>query len=327
MQFKKESMQLEKYQGFKAELAIVETLEEIKLLESRAAAAAEFGRKNKIGLDEQNQWGIFRTEIETKKGEWLESNFPSKTSSNQYLVGTTYEPSKMPVTKHESANARLVHREPELKERVIESIIKSGKVVTPNAVSSAIRVQKRTEYIEQQKKDIEKNNISEPTGLYDVISVDPPWNYGREYDPENSRVANPYPEMTVDQIKALNLPFKEDAIIFLWTTHKFLPEAFEILKKWGFDYKATLVWNKEKIGMGVWFRMQCEFCLFAIKGKPFWNNTTERDIITESRREHSRKPDGFFDMVDKICVGRKLEYFSREQRYGWDIFGNDTDKF
>jgi len=171
----------------------------------------------------------------------------------------------------------------------------------------------RIELIEKQKRDIQESKLMELNGLYDVISVDPPWNYGREYDPETSRVANPYPEMSTEQIKALRLPFSNDSILFLWTTHKFLPDAFEILKEWGFEYKATLVWNKEKIGMGAWFRMQCEFCLFAVKGKPFWNNTTERDIIVESRREHSRKPDAFFNMVDKLCVGRKLEYFSREQ--------------
>ena len=185
----------------------------------------------------------------------------------------------------------------------------------------------RIELIEKQKRDIQESKLMELNGLYDVISVDPPWNYGREYDPETSRVANPYPEMSTDQIKALRLPFSNDSILFLWTTHKFLPDAFEILKEWGFEYKATLVWNKEKIGMGAWFRMQCEFCLFAVKGKPFWNNTTERDIIVESRREHSRKPDAFFNMVDKLCVGRKLEYFSREQREGWEVYGNDTNKF
>jgi len=185
----------------------------------------------------------------------------------------------------------------------------------------------RIELIEKQKRDIQESKLMELNGLYDVISVDPPWNYGREYDPETSRVANPYPEMSSEQIKALRLPFSNDSILFLWTTHKFLPDAFEILKEWGFEYKATLVWNKEKIGMGAWFRMQCEFCLFAVKGKPFWSNTTERDIIVESRREHSRKPDAFFNMVDKLCVGRKLEYFSREQREGWEVYGNDTNKF
>jgi len=185
----------------------------------------------------------------------------------------------------------------------------------------------RKQLIEQQIEDIETGKLPELKGLYDVISVDPPWPYGREYDPAGSRVANPYPEMSIDEIKAIELPFKDDAVLFLWTTHQFLPSAFEILKHWGFEYKATLVWNKEKIGMGAWLRMQCEFCLVGIKGNPYWENTTERDIINEARREHSRKPDAFFSMVEKITLGRRLEYFSREQRNGWDVFGNDTEKF
>lgn len=79
--------------------------------------------------------------------------------------------------------------------------------------------------------------------------------------------------------------------------------------------------------MGAWFRMQCEFCLVGIVGKPFWSNTRYPEIIEEPRREHSRKPDAFFDLVSEITAGRKLEYFSREAREGWEVFGNDTNKF
>jgi N6-adenosine-specific RNA methylase IME4 len=79
--------------------------------------------------------------------------------------------------------------------------------------------------------------------------------------------------------------------------------------------------------MGMWLRMQCEFCLVGIKGNPPWNNTKWRDIIRESRREHSRKPDGFYEMVEDITIGRRLDFFSREQRNGWEAFGNDTGKF
>jgi N6-adenosine-specific RNA methylase IME4 len=212
----------------------------------------------------------------------------------------------------------------------VKEKLRTGEVSINQAYQEIRKEEKKEErekYIEKQKAQIKENKLPELLGLYDIISVDPPWNYGREYDPDGSRVANPYPEMSIEEIKAINLPFNENAILFLWTTHKFLPDAFDILKNWGFEYKATLVWNKEKIGMGSWFRMQCEFCLFGIKGKPLFVNTTERDIITEARREHSRKPDSFFDMVDKTCVGRKLEYFSREKREGWEIFGNETNKF
>jgi N6-adenosine-specific RNA methylase IME4 len=191
----------------------------------------------------------------------------------------------------------------------------------------------RVELIQKQIEDIEEGLLPDLIGLFDVVSVDPPWPYEGEsknitsFDSVGRRVANPYPEMSIEQIKNIELPLMDNAVVLLWTTHKFLPDAFEILKEWNLDYKATLVWNKEKIGMGAWFRMQCEFCLVGIKGKPYWENTLYRDIITEARREHSRKPDSFFEMIEKITMGNRLEYFSREKREGWKVFGNDINKF
>lgn len=204
--------------------------------------------------------------------------------------------------------------------------IAAGNLSIPEA-KKEIKKRERADYIQSQKDEIEAGNVAQPTGLYDVISLDPPWPYGREYDPDGSRVANPYPEMSIPEIKAIELPAKDSAVIFLWTTHKFLPDAFSILEKYGAAYKATLVWDKELIGMGAWFRMQVEFCLVGIIGTPVWDNTTERDIIRETRRQHSRKPDAFYSLVEKITTGRRLDYFSREQRPGWDNYGNEPTKF
>ena len=209
-------------------------------------------------------------------------------------------------------------------------LVKAGEETVGGAyqkIKKEEKVAKRKEEIEEQKKVIEKEELQKPNGLFDVIVIDPPWNYGREYDPEASRVASPYPEMSQEELLKIELPAKNDCVLFLWTTHKFIWDAKELMDKWGFIYKACLVWDKEKMGMGAWLRMQCEFCLIGIKGKPFWNNTTYRDIITEARREHSRKPESFYKMVEEITVGRKLDYFSREIRKGWEVFGNDTNKF
>lgn len=189
------------------------------------------------------------------------------------------------------------------------------------------KVEQRKIEIQAQKDAIASGEMKLPEGVFEVIAIDPPWNYGREYDPDGSRVANPYPEMNQEQLLKLNPPFAENSVCFLWTTHAFIFDAKALLDKWGFTYKATIVWDKEKIGMGAWLRMQCEFCLVGIKGKPMWNNTKYRDIIREPRREHSRKPDAFYEMVKEITIGRRLEYFSRENREGWEVFGNDTQKF
>lgn len=327
--------QIEKLKTWKKELALAETFEEVKTHESAAAAAAEFAKRNKIALDKQNEIGKFRIDIERKKGSWLDENYPQGGARNFKLKQSKLE--KMPVNFKESSNARLINREEELSNQVMDEIELKGEVITPNKVQSEIRKiikkEKRINEIKEQIEEIKNGNIPELKGLYDVISIDPAWNYEGEnknttsYDANGRRVANPYPEMSTQEIKNINLPLMEDAVVFLWTTHKFLPDAFDILRSWDLDYKATLVWNKEKIGMGAWFRMQCEFCLVGIKGKPYWNNTIYRDIMNEPRRQHSRKPDVFFDMVDKITLGRKLEYFSREKREGWEVFGNDINKF
>ena len=205
----------------------------------------------------------------------------------------------------------------------VKAKLRTGEVSINAAYKEIKKEEKKAERIDVIKKqieDIEQGELPELKGLFDVVSVDPPWNYEGEtkkitsFDAVGRRVANPYPEMSTNEIKKIKLPLMDDAVVLLWTTHKFLPDAFDILKEWGLDYKATLVWNKEKIGMGAWFRMQCEFCLVGVKGKPYWENTKYRDIIEEPRRQHSRKPDIFFDVIDKITLGRKLDYFSREKR-------------
>lgn len=213
------------------------------------------------------------------------------------------------------------------------AVVGSGKKVAQEAVKAIkqeqafVKKEARREVINAQVEAISQGTLEQPQGLFDVIAIDPPWNYGREYDPDTSRVANPYPEMTQEQIKAIDLPANDDSVLFLWTTHQFLFDAKELLDHWGFTYKATMVWDKERIGMGAWLRMQCEFCLVGIKGKPFWDNTEHRDIIREARREHSRKPESFYTTVERITAGRRLEYFARSAHQGWEVFGNDTTKF
>jgi len=182
--------------------------------------------------------------------------------------------------------------------------------------------------IERQRNEIANNPANVLDGVFDVVSIDPPWNYGTQYDAAGRRVANPYPEMAQDELLSIKIPCSDNSIMFLWTTQKFIWDAKELLENWGFEYRNIIVWDKQKIGMGDLFRMQCEFCLVGIRGKPLLdNNHAFRDIIQEPRREHSRKPDAFYEMVDALCVGRKLDYFSRQQRKGWVTYGNDTERF
>lgn len=177
--------------------------------------------------------------------------------------------------------------------------------------------------------------LQEIEGKYNVFVIDPPWAYGTEYDSESRRVASPYNEKTTQELKEWGKEEFEksahsDSVIWLWTTHKFLPDSFELLKEWGFDYKLTMVWDKQKMGMGVWLRCQSEFCLLGVKGDyhKHWKLENERDIMSVARREHSRKPEEFYDMVNRLCPkGKKIDIFSREKHEGFEQYGNETSKF
>ena len=243
-------------------------------------------------------------------------------------------PTKAEVIKKAGLEQKQVERfqvlaeHPEIVEQAKAEARESQEVVTRSDVLNKIKKEQRKEMIQRQVEEIEKGNIEKPDGLFDVIAIDPPWNYGTSFDADGRRVANPYPEMTQEQLKALEIPAKDNCVMFLWTTQKFIWDAKELLDTWGFTYRSMIVWDKEKIGMGDLIRMQCEFCLVGIKGSPaFKDNHSVRDIIREPRREHSRKPEEFYRIVDDLCAGRKLDFFSREERTGWFSYGNDTKKF
>lgn len=191
--------------------------------------------------------------------------------------------------------------------------------------------QERIDAINQQIEVISKATPTAPQGLFHVISIDPPWPYeeggDNSYDPDARRAANPYPEMSLEQITDLIIPAADDCVLWLWTTHKFMKHSFDLLQTWGFEDKVILTWAKDRMGLGRWLRSQSEFCIMAVRGSPVINLTNQTTILNAPLREHSRKPDEFYQMVDSLCVGRKLDYFSREKREGWEQFGNDLDKF
>jgi len=207
-----------------------------------------------------------------------------------------------------------------------ESVRKGEKTITE--VVKERKIEQRKQKIAEQVAQIKEDNLQKPTGDFDVVVVDPPWKVNFDYKPDHymGRVANPYPEMTVEQIKNIELPVKEDSILWLWTTHSQIWGAIEILKHWGYEYKGILTWNKESMGIGKWLRKQCEFCLLGIKGHPIWTATDVRDIITEQKTSHSTKPESFYKIVEDNCVGRKLDYFARKKREGWEVYGTMEDK-
>lgn len=280
------------------------------------------------------------TLAEMRTGELLKAipKATKGTGANQYKkaeIDTGVENSKtksetikeLGFTPKQAERMQTLANNPEIVKEAIQEARENDDVVSRAFVLGKIKQAKREEHIQKQVEEIE-NGIETPDGLFDVIAIDPPWNYGTEYNASGRRVANPYPEMTQEELKSMEIPAADNCVMFLWTTHKFIWDAKELLDAWGFEYRSMLVWDKQKIGMGNLIRMQCEFCLVGIKGKPvFKDNHSVRDLISDPRREHSRKPEAFYQLVNDLCVGRKLDFFSREPREGWCSYGNDTEKF
>ena len=215
--------------------------------------------------------------------------------------------------------------------QMAEEVLNKKPDVEEQIMSGETTVKKENRKIklEEQEKEIKKLiPEKEIKGVFDIIVIDPPWNYEKNkkttYDSEGRRVASPYPEMSQTELEKIKIPVANNGILFLWTTHKFIWDAKELLDKWGFNYKGIVVWDKEKMGIGATLRMQCEFCLIGFKGKPLWKHKDIRDIIRETRTEHSKKPESFYKLVEKICIGRKLDYFARQKREGWDVYGDEV---
>ena len=173
-----------------------------------------------------------------------------------------------------------------------------------------------------------------PEGRYSVIVIDPPWpmlKIGRDVRP--NQVEFEYPTMTEDELREFGSIVSDmaadDCHLFLWTTQKFLPMGFRLLEAWGFKYVLEMVWRKsggfQPIGLP---QYNCEFVLYARRGSPSFVDTKAFDCCFDApRREHSRKPDYFYDLVRRVTDGPRIDVFSREKRNGFDQYGNEADKF
>lgn len=180
-----------------------------------------------------------------------------------------------------------------------------------------------------------------PNKTYNSIVIDPPWFYQLRKDDKTHRNRIPYPPMKIEQILALPIPDlcdKQGTVLWLWFTNNHMIEAADCIRHWGFELKTILTWEKvskagtTRIGTGHWLRNCTEHCILATKGSvtSFSHSkklTNEPTILKAPRREHSRKPEEFYALVEHLCEGTKLEMFARQQRKGWDAWGNEVDKF
>jgi N6-adenosine-specific RNA methylase IME4 len=210
------------------------------------------------------------------------------------------------------AVVEAAEEDPEEYGHLVEQMDRSG------SVASAYRRLS----VERQAQVLDREPQPLPTGPFRVIVADPPWQY-------DSSGNLPYPTMPIDEIKSMSVDdiAEDDAILWLWTTNAHLRVAFEVVEAWGFEYKSLLTWMKDRMGTGEWLRGQTEHCLLAVRGKPIFLKGSHATFLQAARREHSRKPEEFYSLVEATCPGSKLELFARQERDGWTVFGDQTALF
>lgn len=166
------------------------------------------------------------------------------------------------------------------------------------------------------------------TKLYGVIYADPPWHYDNSAAPRRGRVQAHYSTMTNEQICSLEVPAAGDSVLYLWAVVPHLPVALECMRRWGFEYRSSAVWDKEIIGIGYWFRGQHELLLVGVRGNVSAPPQPLRisSVIRCRRGAHSRKPDYVRDRIAAwFPAVPRLEMFTRIKCPGWDAFGNQVE--
>jgi N6-adenosine-specific RNA methylase IME4 len=215
---------------------------------------------------------------------------------------------------------------PEAEQRKLAARAKAGEKVTAKT---------RAKQIKRAEREVKL--AAKISALPDIkaglIAADPAWKFrnvwseaGMDRSPENQ-----YPCEELDKIKKLPVQSitADDCVLFLWTTVAHEADGHEVLKAWGFTYVSQLVWVKDQIGLGYWFRNKHEILLVGVKGKPVAPapGTQWPSVIEAPVREHSRKPDEFYEMMEAYFpTVPKIELNCRgKPRPGWSAWGNEAE--
>ena len=190
---------------------------------------------------------------------------------------------------------------------------------------------------------VRSSDLLDLVGEFSTIVADPPWKYGvwgkasaAAYlvsgirEETNHEIPLPYPSMSVDEIAALPVAklAAANCELYLWTTQKYLPDAFRVMAAWGFKYCQTLTWCKTPrgTGQGGIFCPTTEFMLLGRKGKmpvkkrvdtTWWN-------VKRPHNSHSTKPEHFQDVIETVTNEPRLELFARRKRPNWTTWGNEV---
>lgn len=213
--------------------------------------------------------------------------------------------------------------------KVSEILVAHGE----NEILQAAREIRLKRYEEDtlRREIIKAQPVIVPAGKFPCIVIDPPWPMEKiERDERPNQFGFDYPTMSEDELKAwphVHSKAATNCHLYMWTTHKFLPMALRVVEHWGFSYQCLMTWVKN-VGMTPYSWMySTEHVLFCRRGYLSLEKLGLRLDFQAKVREHSRKPEEFYDLVRQVSPGPRLDVFSREAREGFEQLGNEVEKF
>ncbi|MCB1919382.1 MAG: S-adenosylmethionine-binding protein [Candidatus Competibacteraceae bacterium] len=174
-----------------------------------------------------------------------------------------------------------------------------------------------------------------------TILADPPWQFTNrtgKMAPEHKRLQR-YPTMPIEDIKELPIQTiaQDNAHLYLWVPNALLSLGLQVMEQWGFTYKTNIIWYKtrkdggpDRRGVGFYFRNVTEMILFGVRGKnvrTLQPGRSQENIIVSMKREHSRKPDEQYEIIEACSNGPYIELFARGPRTGWFVWGNQAEEY
>jgi len=325
-----------RYEAARAALAEAKRIDDVKDVHDRMMALEAYAFQARDG--ELLEWAIdIRMRAERKAGRLLiemaetgERAAPGRPEKRS--PGATIILKDMALTKSQSSRWQALAR---LDEDVYERRAAAAKREAAARVETpaATRTQEKQAARAAREAALGARQTALPEARFGVVVADPEWRFepwsretGLDRAPDNH-----YPTSAVGEIAARDVASiaAEDCVLFLWATAPMLPQALSVMAAWGFDYRSHVVWAKDRVGTGYWFRNAHELLLVGVRGAiPAPAMGTQWDsLISEEVGEHSQKPEAFLRMIEQYFPNLpKIELNRRgPARQGWAAWGNEAE--
>ncbi len=193
-----------------------------------------------------------------------------------------------------------------------------------------IKLKTGTAILRDVRRDELKKKVKDlPKEKYRVVYADPPWKYGSDNLENYGPAERHYPTMSIDELCALNVRsiIDDSAVLFMWVSSPLLAECWPVIRAWGFEYKASFIWDKVKHNFGNYNSVRHEILLLCTRGSCLPDSKKKIDsVVSIERTGHSEKPECFRGIINELYPeGKRVELFSRKKRDGWEAWGNEAE--